>query len=213
MSTSLPTIDTSERLIHGTIIKCIDGDWSTADEVMTGATLLVLHTTRAAQYWYGRKPQQTVCEDQTELPDIAECNKAIPQDQWETGLDGNPRPPWQLQFCVYLLDPGNASLFTFLNPTVGAKIAWGKLRDRIKWMQALRGAGVLPMVELGSATMPTKIEGVRKLRPEFKIDEERWITFGDGRDRPQLISRPPPAIGKPVVPLTTEEEFSDEIPY
>jgi hypothetical protein len=117
------------------------------------------------------------------------------------------------QFCVYFLDLGDASLFTFLNSTVGAKIAWGKLRDRIKWMQALRGAGVLPMVELGSAPMNTKIVGVKKLRPEFRIVEDRWFSFGDGRDRPPLVSKPPPAIGKPVAPVTMKEELDDEISF
>jgi hypothetical protein len=213
MSTTLPTIDTSERLIHGTILKCIDGHWSTADGDMTGTTLLVLHTVRAVQHWYGGKVLQTICEDQEELPDIEELNKAIPQNEWETGLDGTPRPPWQLQYVVYLLNTSDASLFTFLNSTVGAKIAWGKLRDRIKWMQALRGASVLPIVELASAIMKTGIEGVRKLRPEFRIFEDRWISLEDGRDGPPRINKSAPAIGKPVAPVTMKEELDDEIQF
>ena len=127
---TLPTINTSERLIHGSIIKCVDGIWTTENRDVTGTKLLVLHTTRAAQGWFGGKPIETISEDHAELPDIEAANRAIPQHAWELDLAGKPRAPWQLQFCVYLLHPDDASIYTFLNSTVGACMAFERLRRR-----------------------------------------------------------------------------------
>jgi hypothetical protein len=84
MKTSLPAIDTSERLIHGAVLKCVDGRWSTADEGdLTGASMLVLHVTRAAQHWHDKKPVQTIVEDHGELPDIEKLNFHKMSGKWD----------------------------------------------------------------------------------------------------------------------------------
>jgi hypothetical protein len=170
--------------------------------------------TRAARHRINNEVVQTICEDHAELPDVDKLNAAVPQDQWHI-FQGTPQPPWKTEYVVYLLDTSDASLFTFLNYTVGAKIAWENLHNRIKWMGALRGASVLPVVELTSATMKLKkVEGAKKLRPEFKVYEDRWISLGGGQGGTPLIGKPAPAqIGKPVAPVTAEEELNDEIPY
>ena len=102
---NLPTIDTSERLIHGSLLKCVDGRWSTQDDPdMTGTQLLALTTAKAIQRWQLKEPVDTVVDTGTGLPDIDELNATIPRTEWELGLDGQPRPPWQRQYVVYLLD-------------------------------------------------------------------------------------------------------------
>jgi hypothetical protein len=73
--------------------------------------------------WRDQQPVETITErpDQP-LPDVDKLNAKIPKKQWELGLDGQPRPPWQLEFVVYLMNPETADLWTFINSTTGARI-------------------------------------------------------------------------------------------
>jgi hypothetical protein len=213
----LPTIDTSERLIHGSLLKCVDGRWSTQDEPdITHRQLLALTTTKAIQRWQLKEAINTVVDTSTGLPDVDELNAKIPRGEWEPGLDGQPRPPWQLQWVVYLLDPSDASIFTFANSTVGARIAWERLVDRVNWMRALRGAAVFPLITLDSRPMKTQFG--TKLRPEFSIAD--WRDLGS-TGNPALESTPPraidakpaPPVGKPVKEPATTATLDDEIPF
>ncbi len=75
-------------------------------------------------------------------------------------------------------------------------------------MRALRGDKVVPVVELDAKPMKTQYG--TKLRPEFKIVD--WRDFG-GETAPAVPTTPvAPQIGKPVEPVTSAEEFDDEIP-
>jgi hypothetical protein len=210
---NLPTIDTNERLIHGSLLKCVDGRWSTQDDPdMTGTQLLALTTAKAIQRWQLKEPVDTVVDTGTGLPDIDELNAKIPRAEWEAGLDGQPRPPWQRQYVVYLLDTSDASLFTFANGTIGARMAWERLVDRVSWMRALRGAAVFPVVALESRPMKTQFG--TKQRPEFSIIDWRDLGGTGGTGNPALESTPPRAIeGKPVKAPTTAETLDDEIPF
>ena len=207
---NLPTIDTTERLIHGSLLKCVDGRWATQDTPdMTGHQLLALATARANQRWQLKEPVDTVVDTGTGLPDVDELNAKIPRTEWEPGLDGQPRPPWQLQYVVYLLDPADASIYTFINSTVGASIAWDRLVGRVSWMRALRGAAVFPVVTLDSRSMKTKVGS--KQRPEFSI--VNWRDLG-GTGTPAVENTPPRAIeGKPVKTPTAAEALNDDIPF
>ena len=214
---ALPAIDTSERLIHGSLLKCVDGRWSTQDAPdLTGTRLLALTTTRAIQRWQLKEPVDTVVDSGAGLPDVDELNAKIPRAEWEPGLDGQPRPPWQRQFVVYLLDTSDASIFTFANGTIGARIAWERLVDRVNWMRALRGTAVFPLIALDNRPMKTQFG--TKLRPEFAIVE--WRDLGS-TGTPGLESTPPRAIegktaapvGKPVKTPTMTEALDDDIPY
>jgi hypothetical protein len=214
---ALPAIDTSERLIHGSLLKCVDGRWSTQDDPdMTGTQLLALTTTKAIQRWQLKEPVDTVVDSGAGLPDIDELNAKIPRAEWEPGLDGQPRPPWQRQFVVYLLDTSDASIFTFANGTIGARIAWERLVDRVNWMRALRGTAVFPLITLDNRPMKTQFG--TKLRPEFAIVE--WRDLGS-TGTPVIESAPPRAIegktaapvGTPVRVPTTAETLNDKIPF
>ena len=188
--TNLPTIDTSERLIHGSLLKCVDGRWSTQDDPdMTFHQLLALTTVKAIQRWQLKEPIESVVDTGAGLPDIDELNAKIPRTEWELGLDREPRPPWQRQYVVYLLDASDASIFTFANGTIGARMAWERLVDRVSWMRALRGTAVFPLITLDSRPMKTQFG--TKLRPEFSITD--WRDLG-GTGKPALESTPPRAI-------------------
>jgi hypothetical protein len=224
------------RLIQGVLLKCVDGHWADADGLAPPAQLLALGTTRAVQCWQEQKPIETIMETPGEtLPDVDSRNAQIPQSEWEVGLDGNgnPRPPWQLNYVAYLLNPATADLYTFANSTTGARIAVERLAEKFKWMRTMRGARVVPVVKLDSRPMRTAFG--QKLRPEFTVLEWRDLEPSSGPEaqalpkleeqsaaptRPAtLAARPttsaikPQKPGKPVKPVTTPEALDDEIPF
>ncbi len=167
--------DSGDRIIKGTILRCVDGQWSCNDESDPPEKLIALSTALALQHWEDGNPVETIVRTPDKpLPDLDTLNAQIPQEQWEAGIDGKPRPPWVRQHVVYLLDPTDGSLFTYINSTVGAAIAVKNLKERVKMMQALRGLGVVPVVTLGTRPMTTKFG--RKIRPEFTV--EKWVQLG-----------------------------------
>jgi hypothetical protein len=232
------------RVIQGVILKCNDGRWLDGDGLTPASEMLVIGITRALQRWGKDKDLLDVIVEQPDepLPDFAELNAQIPQQEWGVNLNGDPRPPWSLNWVVYLLDPATASSFTFINSTVGARIAVERLQDKVKWMRTLRGANVAPIVKLDARPMKTKVPSVMKQRPEFTVLEWRDLNGngppqirGDGSSTPQLEHKPEPApatpvkprecigpdnikrakpdkIGKDVKPTTIAEEIDDGLP-
>ena len=202
-----------ERVIQGTMIKCVDGHWTDRDKqpIPAGTRLLALATHTLLQRWQDDRPIDTIPKKPGQpLPDVDKLNEKIPQKEWETGLDGKPRPPWQKQWLVYLLDGTSAERFTFINSTFGARIAVDNLKDQVKWMRAMRGAHVFPLVELSSA--PMKTDWGTKSRPAFRVVE--WRQLGNGEGGPAVLEPAAvPAIGKPVPRVTGGEALDDEIPF
>jgi hypothetical protein len=223
-----------DRVIQGTILRCVDGHWSDRD----GRTfppemqLLALATTMILQHWQDETPIETIVKQPGRpLPSVDSLNAKIPESKWETNeLTGEPRPPWQLSHVVYLLDSATAEKFTYLNSTIGARIAVENLRDKVKWMRAMRGERVVPIVELSTAPMKTRFG--QKVRPDFKIAS--WVELGV--DIKPIAEQPEPkalpsdkerrAAGfhtggrtkrdggmKPVKPVSTAEAINDENPY
>jgi hypothetical protein len=175
-----------KRLLHGTLLKCVDGRWRDNDGLEPPEHLLAIGTVRALQRWYEQKPIDTIIETADEpLPDHEELNAQIPQSEWETGLDGNPRPPWQLNFAVYLLDGATAEMYTFVNSTTGARIAFERLNDKLDTMRFLRGENVVPLVALDGRPMKTAFG--TKMRPEFTVVD--WTDLA-----PQIASGPSPRM-------------------
>jgi hypothetical protein len=211
MSNDLPILSVNDdRLIKGQFIKCVDGHWVSRDGIALplGMRLLALATTRAYQRWENKTPTQTMVQrPNTPLPDLDALNAEIPKAQWETGLDGQPRPPWSRQHVAYFVDVDSASLFTFANSTIGAAIAVRDLEDRLAWMRALRGENVLPLVKLDCRPLKTKF-GVKQ-RPEFTVVE--WRRFAKGGTA--VLQLADQSNLRPVEPLSLAEELRDEIPH
>jgi hypothetical protein len=177
-----------------------------------------LGTALALQRWENGLPAETIIKRPGEpLPDVDERNKKIPQKKWEKDDDGKPRPPWQKQYVVYLLDPATAAVFTFINSTKGAEIAVERLKHRVNLMRALRGARVVPVVKLDSKPMSTR-HGVKQ-RPEFTILD--WRKLGEPPSAvpamPSAVPAMPSAvpaieqIGEPVKPVSLKEEMNDSV--
>jgi hypothetical protein len=188
----------TDQVIIGTRLKFTDGKWSTADaiEMPTGRKLLAYATDTVLQKWSGQRAD-TIREKP--LPDLNMLNEAIPKNQWELDLNGQPRPPWAVYFIVYLLDPRNAEQFTYINCTTGTRIAVQTLQDRVASMRIMRDANVIAVVELASRPMKTKF-GLKQ-RPHFEIVD--WCQAG-GPETPKLTKVSGPTPG---------EELDDDIPF
>ena len=219
--TNQVTTKLRKRLLQGVKIKFIDGRWS-ADDLPLPERLLVVGHTRGLQCWKDGTLLDELDERDGTLPDPDELNAKIPQQEWETGLDGNPKPPWALIHVVYLVDPHTAELYTAINSTFGMRLAYERLADKLTVLQRLRGTNVTAIVKPDSRQMKTKFG--TKLRPEFTIVD--WREIGAAKPQPAALSPPndapadPPAavataetVGKPVQPLTVEEEIDDGIPF
>ena len=167
------------RLLQGIKAKCVDGRWS-ADDLPLPNTLLVVGTTRGLQCWKDGELLDELDERDGPLSDPDELSTKIPQEEWELGLNGKPKPPWALVYVVYLVDPESAELYTFINSTYGARLAYERLTRKLEMMARLRGAGVTALVKPDSRQMKTKEVGL-KLRPEFTILE--WRDIGGGEDK------------------------------
>jgi hypothetical protein len=207
------------RAIQGTMLKCIDGRWRDRDGLEPPSELLVVGTTRVLQCWGKERDllDQVIEQPGEPLPDVADLNTQIPREEWGKGLDGNPRPPWSLNWAVYLIDPASASVFTFLNSTVGARIAVERLQDKMKWMRVMRGANVTPIIKLDSRPMQTKMG--EKMRPEFTVVDWRKLN-GEGPaqiDGPSVLQiehhpEPSPATQHPIGPDVIKRVESAETP-
>jgi hypothetical protein len=134
---------------------------------------------------------------------VDDLNATIPVSEWEEGIDGKPRAPWQHQWAVYLIDPEDGSTYTSCNSTWGQQSAYHELGNRIKVMRKLRGANVFPIVALGKATFPGKFGP--KLRPEFAV--LAWRQLGGDGGASQLPSAPIPQLEhQPTEPETGKEK-------
>lgn len=180
-----------ERLIRGTLLRWNETTgWTDRDGLPPPDMLIVLACAEALQRWQGKRPVETITAKP--LPDISALNDAIPTAEWEPGLNGKPKAPWVHQYVAYLIDPVSAGFFTYLNDTVGARIAVENLREKVITMRALRDAKVVPVVKLGHRPMKTNFG--MKHRPEFEVVD--WRKMGGAIGAPQAA----PRIAGPAAP-------------
>ena len=198
-----------DHAIRGTILKFVDGRWSAHDgtELKDHELFLCTGTALGNQRFVDNVPELILKQPGEPLADVDQLNSKIDVSEWEIGLDGQPRPPWQRVFLIYLIRMHDASPMTYINSTVGARIAFHELTLQVRSMGILRGVNVVPLVKLSSKEMKTK-HG-KKLRPDFKVIEFREIG-GNQQAVPQIE---PPKTGKPIKPVTVEEELNDAIGF
>jgi hypothetical protein len=170
--------------------------WLDRDGLTPPAPVLVWKLDDFLRSWKDNRPTDITDKP---LPDPEELNAAIPQGEWENGVDGKPRPPWQHYVGVYSINPATGKGYRYEHCTVGAHMAWDELRDAVINMRLLRGDRCLPLVLLSEK--PWKVPtGLRK-RPYFDI--VGWKT--PGGDREAISAKPPtPQLTGPnIAPVET----------
>jgi hypothetical protein len=206
--------------------------WHDRDGVVLPSPMLVIGTDTLLIRWH---PQFEDIRAKP-LPSAAMLNSAIPTLEWRIGLNGDPEPPWKLNFEIRMIDPAGGRLFTFCNSTFGARLCFERLNEAVFIARTLRGSAVLPLVKLDKWTMPTK-RGLQS-RPHLEPIEYREPRGG----APQLPSQPTPQLPpaatvtapveatapaappvsaaaatlaettKPVEPIRMEEVINDQLP-
>lgn len=149
------------------------------------------------QHWKNGVPVETIVySDDREIPYIDDLNEPFPRDTWEEGPYG-PKPPWQRNYVIYLLDPLSGATYTAINSTIGQLRAFEALRDRISLTRRLVANMSRRVVKLSSAMMKTRY-GLKE-RPEFQV--LRWHNLS------------PCAEPTMIAPPTSAEVIDDDIPF
>jgi hypothetical protein len=172
---------------------------------------IVIGTGFALQRWVEGQPEVLPKEPGKSLLNPDRLNEEIPKEQWPLNkFTGAPEPPWKVVAFAYLLRPHDAAKFTHINSTWGTRICVRSIRERVRDMGKLRGVSVYPVIRFTSAPMPSKKYPAR-FRPEFEVLQWRQL----GGDQPAQIEPPKQVnqIGKPVQPVTTEEELDDAVGF
>jgi hypothetical protein len=187
----------SGRLLKGTFLKWNDNShWVDRDDLTPPSTLLVIAINEILQRWKDGKAEII---SEKPLPDPAQLNSTIPIAEWERGIDNTPRPPWAHVVVVYFVSLATGEFFTHASATTGAHIAYDALREAVVTMRALRGARVMPIVNLSERPMKTKF-GMKR-RPHFEIIG--WKTPGDDSKAVPVKPMPPQISGPVIAPAET----------
>jgi hypothetical protein len=109
---------------------------------------------------------------------------------------------------IYLVNPATATKYVYAASTTGAHIAFEQLKESVITMRMLRGARVMPLVELSSKPMKTKFK--MSERPHFEI--VGWhLPGGEGVLSAQPTPQLPPAQSAektPEKPIEKEDPIS-----
>jgi hypothetical protein len=196
---------------YGPIEKFTDGDWSIGGVPSDPKRRLVAVSTESfVRRWKDKRVIDTITEKP--LPDLDQLNAAVPKSEWEIGLDGNPRKPYERAHRLDLLNLDTGEHTTFVAASAGAAKAVSLLKDQVHWMRRMRGPNVVPQVTLSSAPFKTQF-GMRK-RPDFKV--VGWFDLSGGRPAAVQAQAPkalPPVAPTPVKEPSTGEALNDTIPF
>jgi hypothetical protein len=178
------SLNSSDRIIKGLLLKWNDTlHWHDRDGLQPPNPLLAIAVNEILQRWQGKQVSVITAKP---LPDPDVLNSAIPVKEWEIGLDGKPRPPWQHVVVVYLVNLATGEVYTFMNSTVGAHMAYDHLKEAVIVMRQLRGTKPMPLVNLDERPMKTTFG--MKTRPHFEIIG--WKSPGDDNERLPAQSTP-----------------------
>jgi hypothetical protein len=159
----------SEKLLRGTMILCTEGHWLAGKErerLPHGTRFVATGTAAAMVRWENDKPAEyRVRGPRERLPSRADLGY-LDKKQWKLSPSGEPQDPWQDQRYLYLADPRDASIFTYVTATFTGRSAVNSLASQIVRMRVAR-PGINPVVEFDAAAHQTKYG--RKMKPVLRI--------------------------------------------
>jgi hypothetical protein len=185
-----------DRVIRGTVARwSATTGWVDRDGLPLPDTMLVIGYTTVLRRWKDKKPEYIT---EHPLPDPKQLNAAIPVEEWEIGLDGNPTPPWKLTYVIYMVDAGKTGgLFTYAHDTYGAMLCFNNLEEAIGVVRLLRGEHVYPIVRLDKRQWKSRKYGMQT-RPH--LDPIEWRTPGGGGPKLAPQSPTPQLTGPATAP-------------
>jgi len=163
------------RVVKGTIILWDrEKQWHDRDDQPVPSPLLVYNITVVLRRWVKTPEGNTVPDYITThpLPDPRDENEKIPKSEWQPGLRGGLRPPWEITLVVYLIEIATGRFFTFQSATTGARIAVDLLREQVAVKRLMVRSKVKPIVELGKGVFKSHDFGIVP-RPNFNVVDWR----------------------------------------
>jgi hypothetical protein len=186
--------DRSSRTIRGRRVIFLEGIWYDNSETPLPSELRVLvHTiTSVFRVWlHGDLIEEVVKAPGASLPDPELRNREIPQAEWDVDRfdETKKRKPASISRLLYMVAPDGEE-FTYIHDTVGANIAVGELKEKIRNVRQWRGDPYLcPIVSFETKAMPTRFSTKPKPRPFFQIHEYR--SFGKPAPAMSVIEHVP----------------------
>jgi hypothetical protein len=162
--------------------------WTDRDGLTPPNPLLVVKLDEELKRWKNNVPEVISAKP---LPDPDGLNGAIPTSEWEKGIDGQKRKPWDHYVVVQMVNTETGEHHTYSHYTTGAHIAVDQLHDAVVVMRSLRGERVMPLVNLTERPMKTNYG--QTTRPHFVI--VGWKSPGDGGKA--IPATPPPSLPTP----------------
>jgi hypothetical protein len=216
--------DYNDNIIRGEMLKCSSGHWLLGQEnkaVPAGARFVAVGTaTQWVKWGFGddgrprpvdhhtRKPGEPI----PELEDLPDHTAMVP------GPDAKDRPAWQLTRYLYLTNPEDASVCTFVTSTWKGREAIIALGNQIVTMRTAR-PGVSPVIELHSA--PYKARYGTQQKPVLKV--VGWVGGSQAAEPPRPQAPPTPKLKSiptsdkpstsPVFGHVANDMMDDEIPW
>jgi hypothetical protein len=124
----------SDKVRRGVDAKFTD-HWHDRDGIDLPSPVLVVGTGTALERWEDKRPSYITAKP---LPNPDDLNATIPKSQWETGLNGQPEPPWKKIYVFYFVDPISGSLYTYKNSTWGTQQMFDQLMEQMQVIRMLR---------------------------------------------------------------------------
>jgi hypothetical protein len=196
--------------IQGDVIRFRDGRYYIGKEARAapeGMRLAVVDLRSCWVRWEDGRPAEQVEQSPGSRVITREELGFLNESEWDAGLDGEPRDPWQDSRYLALIDPKTAASYTFITATWGGRSAIAALSDQIARAQRAH-PGALPIVELGFTEMPTQYG--RKTKPAFKVTG--W-NRGAGPEADSPPSAPGRARGSTTIESGRKAPIDDDIPF
>jgi hypothetical protein len=176
------------------------GNWSKNGAPADPGPYLPVNYRHVLQRWFDGRVIDTKDADSS---DLDELNAKVPKKEWEPGFNaGELREPWGRAKQLVLMNLNTGEQVIYPGSNTRCRIAVSELINQIHGKHFIFGRTVSPVVELASASFPTKW-GMQK-RGDFK-QTGRWVDL-DGN---QALSGP--ALKELPAP-TLAQELNDAIP-
>jgi len=200
------------QVTHGVIARWSENaGWTTREGQPLPSPMLLLGFGTVLRRWKDKRPYYIT---DSPLPDPETLNSAIPIEEWEKDLNGNPTPPWKHCYVFYLVHKDTGRLHTFAHDTYGTLRCYEAIKEACFVKQWLTGTFVMPNVQLSKAPWKSAKYGMQ-MGPHLEPFEwEEPPRAGGGNlatpaPTPQLSA---PASAPATLPWETITEAPEQAP-
>jgi len=171
------------------LLKFVSGSFVTREgEIIdSNREFILLGLVKVVQKFVGKKLVETIVVPTREkFPDVDKMNEAAPREEWGTDLNGKSVGPYVRVLVLKLLDAATMDRYAFVTSSMGGKVAFGDISDKVKLVRRLKGAHVTVAVTCEAIKMKSSYNPHGVPRPHFRI--VRYVALGDGAPLPPALA-------------------------